>query len=181
MKNENDWKAISSLVAFTATGAPDSTVCSEKNIKGLHKFNLNLREVFSSIAPLTTLDKIVNQICPEKKVDVSEIDKKVNAGIFAMGRPPSEIKTALKRGKPVGIEFTTKMISQEMVSNHAAVMIGMQYDKVTKQCQYVLKDSYGKSCRPNLNPGVQCDPKTGYYLVPESLSEKYISSIYYFK
>lgn len=181
LKNENDWKAISSLVAFTATGKPDATSCSDQNIRRLNKFNLNLREVFSEAAPVPALDKIVSQICPGKKVNVQSVSEKINERGFVFGRPPSEIKTALLRKKPVGIEFSTAMVSQEMVYDHAAVVIGMEYDKSSKQCKFLLKESYGKSCRPNLNPGVQCDPKTGYYLVPQELSDKYVKYANYFK
>jgi hypothetical protein len=181
LTKQSDWQAISSLIAFTSTGDPDSTACSDQNIKGLHKFELNLREIFSAVAPLPALEKIVTQICSERRVNVTSIREKIKSGQFAHERPPSEIKEALRLGKPVGIEFSTDMISPEMVYAHAAVFIGMEYDKSSKKCKFLLKDSYGKNCRENLNPGVQCDPKTGYYLVPEELADKHVKYANYFK
>lgn len=145
LTKESDWKAISSLITFTATGTPDSTSCSDQNIRGLHKFNLNMREIFSAVAPLPALDKIVAQICPGKKINVQSIEEKIKVRGFVYDRPPSEIKENIRRGKPVGIEFSTEMISPEMVSQHAAVIIGMEYHESSKQCMFLLKDSYGKS------------------------------------
>lgn len=68
-----------------------------------------------------------------------------------------------------------------LVYNHAAVVIGMEYDTTSEQYKFLIKENYGKSCRPNLNPDVQCNPKTGYYLVPEKLSDKFIKFANYFK
>ena len=75
------------------------------------------------------------------------------------------IQTALRDNKIVGMGSMDSTVIGAGDRNHAMVIVGQEWNPRSKQCNIILRNSWGKNCLKGIDSDVTCDKK-GNYFVP---------------
>ena len=127
------------------------------------------------------LDNMRNVICQGQRVPFkSEIDPGM---FFGKNRIIRKLNTALDSRKPASLDFSSQVLKdldkdKTTLDLHTVAVVGRKFDSVTRQCQYLLKDSYGPAC-DKYDPRIECDK--GYLWIPENHLIKATLSVVVFK
>ena len=95
-----------------------------------------------------------------------------------------EINENLNQMNPVGIGYFADFFDSENArktedSRHMSVIVDREYNKNTRMCEYLIRNSWGKRCTGYKNPKIKARCKDGYVLVPEDILHEYIFSVTY--
>lgn len=176
----DDFKSLSTFIALFRKQDSDQGICKEYvGTDKLKKWNVDLKKVLERKSNLGKLQQTLSHVCKEKVlVDLNEkfefqtryVDSKYPA-VFSPNPLKStdetlkQIKDVIRRDHPMGIEYDSSAIFKGG-GGHASTVVGMYYDKTTKQCMFRIKNSSGAKCDTNLANGAACDKVPGYYVVP---------------
>ena len=100
-------------------------------------------------------EKLWNRLVREPS-KVKENHKKLDEMTTTMDKlKPQRIAATLgqifssEKPVPVAVSFRYSMLSTTGNGSHVATIIGREFNSKTRQCEYIVRDSYGKGCRDN--------------------------------
>lgn len=88
----------------------------------------------------------------------------------------------LDQGRLVGLDYDSRVLKKfknygfSLDNLHSSVLLGRQWNQDLNECEYLVRDSYGKECK-DYDPGTRCH--NGYVWLPESIVYKNMTSIVY--
>lgn len=125
------------------------------------------------------LENLRRAACDGQRVSFS---KKIKPRmIFNIIGMMNSLDRALNLGKPVSIDFSYALL--ENVDNtgivfsdlHTTPVFGRKYDYKSKQCMYLIKDSYSEKCSDSYDSRLQCE--NGYVWLPRKNLRQSATSI----
>ncbi len=99
-----------------------------------------------------------------------------NPGVF------NRIHSQLELGRIIGLDYDSRVLRKfenyklSLDNLHTSILIGRQWNTERNECEYQVRDSYGKACK-DYDPGARCDQ--GYVWLPESVIYQNMTSIVY--
>ncbi len=101
----------------------------------------------------------------------------------------NEIEKQLDLGMPSAIAYNVRKLQGLQASEeHASLIMGRATNPETNECEYLVRNSWGKSCLADegSNPnGIRCHTEngryTGYFYVNREKLKEFTSGVYYFK
>lgn len=100
-----------------------------------------------------------------------------------------EIHEELDKDNFVALSYVTRIFYDptseryKKAGLHASGIVGRRWNKQDKVCEFKLRNSWGKTCASYTNPELKgkCDPQTGYVWIPDSIMQRTVSDVVYFK
>lgn len=116
----------------------------------------------------------------QKGTDVSKSGK---AGII------NSINKQISRDKPVAAAYKTNIFYEpgsdyyKNAGSHVSVLVGRRWNKQSKTCEFLLRNSWGKNCYSYSNPELKgkCDPNTGYVWLSSEILKRSVTEAVYFR
>lgn len=67
--------------------------------------------------------------------------------------------------------------------SHVSVLVGRRWNKQSKTCEFLLRNSWGKNCYSYSNPELKgkCDPNTGYVWLSNEILKRSVTEAVYFR
>lgn len=93
------------------------------------------------------------------------------------------INEALQKGQIIGLTYLDKFLKGEpevLVGSHASTIVGQLWNPVTKQCEYHIRNSWGKSC-DNYPQFIRDRCANGQFWITEDLFNQKALGLYYLK
>ena len=150
-----------------------------------YSFNNVDKKIFASLLLNSKKKKLLanmrNVICKGQRVPFkNEIDPGM---YFGKNRIVRKLNAALDSRKPASLDFSSRVLKdldkdKTTLGLHTVAVVGRRFDSTTRQCQYLLKDSYGPVC-DKYDPRIDCDK--GYLWMPEDHLIKASLSVVVFK
>jgi len=84
------------------------------------------------------------------------------------------IQKALLRNSAAGISVNLNTIVNQSLTpeQHAMIVVGQEWNSSAKQCEFIVRNSWGNQCENFNSLRVSCDPKTGHIRVPADTLER---------
>lgn len=125
--------------------------------------------------------KIIQEHCKNKMIPVPKLtvnSKSVPNSNKDAGKLFQDLNTILDRGTPFEIAYNIKhIVHKGQRGYHSSIVTGRRWNK--NQCQYKVRNSWGKSCASYSNV-VECDKDTGSFWVSDEVLKKMTSKVRYF-
>lgn len=130
-------------------------LCSKRNnlLKGMGELFPNaslsqISEILLKSDPSVAFKKIADLSCPiEKGSDVKNLRVKTvstDANIFPT------MDQELSKGNILGLHYSAEVLSSykkgSTFANHASSIVGRRFNPKTQSCEYLLRNSWGKTC-----------------------------------
>ncbi len=116
---------------------------------------------------------------------------KPSKGLFKSGKDDLIRKTNyyISNHKPVSVGYNTSIFdekgyqSYQTSGGHVSLIVGQQWNEESNQCEFLLRNSWGKNCSGYQNPELKgkCDPNTGYLWLPSEILKRGITDVLSFK
>jgi hypothetical protein len=105
-----------------------------------------------------------------KNLKVEELSFPNDAGIQSL----ETIQRALLRNSVAGISVNMSAILKEKIdpANHAMIVTGQEWNPQIGQCEFLVRNSWGKQCETFDTAKINCDPETGILRVPADLLDE---------
>lgn len=100
-----------------------------------------------------------------------------------------ELHQQLSENNMVGVGYNTSIFYDLTKANgdtgtgHDSSIVGRRWNEVENVCELKLRNSWGKDCSQYTNPDLKhkCDKETGYIWIADTLLQKTISDIVYYR
>jgi hypothetical protein len=127
----------------------------------LHTQNLN-----------TALLQVGEMNCKNKMLKVEPFEiKRIKSGDFI------SINNALDLGKPIAVKYDVNHVVNKSGS-HYSVITGRRWNEATKQCEYKIKNSWGKRCG-KYKKEIECVEAEGSFWVSSPKLKKLAQDLRY--
>ncbi|MFY7993830.1 MAG: hypothetical protein ACOVP4_11095 [Bacteriovoracaceae bacterium] len=99
-----------------------------------------------------------------------------NPGIF------NRIHSQLNAGRLISLDYDARVLEEfkkhklSLANLHTSILLGRQWNTDRNECEYLVRDSYGKDCI-GYDPEARCSQ--GYVWLPESMIYRNMTSIVY--
>ncbi|MEK2689344.1 hypothetical protein [Bdellovibrio sp. GT3] len=127
-----------------------------------------INEVLGRASKSTYFNKLVRKSC-EHRVSAKDMEMSFFNNLDAK-KFGKELEQHLAEGRPVEIgyngHFFTHPHTPSGLAYHSSILVGRRMNAKTGQCEYLLKNSYGKSWKPAAVD--EFDSEGGYAWVPKS-------------
>lgn len=170
------FRDISELLSFISQETENQmTSCTESDLKSIFPdINLSMVKNGTSAMERAYLEKLIDEHCRKNKLSKPEPRIKTFIAPYAT---PEQIKNVIERellkNNPVIWAFDVHKITGESgPGGHAGMIMGKAFNPQTNKCEYLVRNSWGKSCpfEKNGNP-TRCHQQngraTGYFYVTE--------------
>ena len=94
----------------------------------------------------------------------------------------NRVHKQLEEGGLVGLDYDSRVLEKfknygfGLNDLHTSVLLGRQWNTERNECEYLVRDSFGKECK-NYDPGTRCHD--GYVWLPETIIYQNMTSIVY--
>jgi hypothetical protein len=131
------------------------------------------------------INDIVTTGCPERFKPEKEIEIDYTSCFWPWNSCASilrKVDEQLEKGSIAGIIYTGTTLTDrylyEVSSLHASTVVGRRFNEKTKDCEYLIRNSWGDGCE-NYDPSYDCDQ--GHIWMPERYLEQAVWSATYVK
>lgn len=173
---QGDWATLSSMVKnlHDANKKLISIFCENKfnEQETLTNFEADVLRVLDQLSPTKRADAFLNIQCKKRHT----FSKNYTAHrMYAPDTKPEKIiekvDELLSKGKPLTIVYSAELLSSGInfkgKPNHASTIIGREFNPLNGQCEYLIKNTWGKSsCENTSTPSIRC--VDGNYWVPRT-------------
>lgn len=182
------FKDINELLTFISLGAHEElSSCSESDIKSIFPdINISMIQNGLSVSERTFLEKLIDEHCRKNKLIRSEPKIKTFIAPYANSEQiKNVIDRELLKNNPVIWAFDVhKITGQSGSGDHAGMVMGKTFNPQTKKCEYLIRNSWGKSCPFEMDgKPSRCHEvngrQTGYFYVTEEHLLSNSSGAYY--
>lgn len=114
--------------------------------------HLNLDQLIEAL--MSTKPNILKQLA--KTCPIQDVPELKNLTMETDGNIKTLYKTMddqLDKGNIVGIEYVAQVLTEgykkgdKLIANHASSIVGRRFNEATKSCEYLLRNSWGTSCK----------------------------------
>lgn len=130
-------------------------------------------------------DKLSEQTCnPRFKLDKPLEPQVENIEKLNAAEKIKKMDALLDRKEPVGIGFDPLVMGRPRGGSnkylHTASIVGRRWNKEASRCEFLLRNSYGKSChQPMMTYGHEC--RDGHLWIPQDQMANASSDLFYIK
>jgi hypothetical protein len=115
--------------------------------------------------PLKAEFRNILLIDPQNPIKVASYEKDSDYPQVTAEEARRQLQAALRADKVVGVSTFDSSVIGAGDRNHAMVIVGQEWNEKTRQCDVILRNSWGPFCMPGTDDNVACDGK-GNYSVP---------------
>lgn len=94
----------------------------------------------------------------------------------------NRVHSQLNAGRIIGLDYDSRILSKfenyklNLDELHTSLLLGRQWNTDRNECEYLVRDSYGKACE-DYDAGARC--QEGYVWLPESVIYQNMTSVVY--
>lgn len=167
---------IKELLSFLSLAEnKELTTCTESDLLSIFpRMNLSAFIFASGAVEKAYLEKLIDEHCTKEKLNVPE--PKIKTFIAPYATNP-QIKNVIdneidKKNPVVWVFDVNKMLGKPGPGDHVGMVMGRKFNPQTNKCEYLIRNSWGKTCEfeKNGNP-TRCHTEngrlTGYFYVTE--------------
>jgi hypothetical protein len=178
------------------------TSAKNSNFPSLISGNLCLKQNLTSAFPKLSLDQITEIVrmngTSQLVEKIYEANCKNLVGKDFTSKPVyvsdknnwiSTINNQLEKEDIVGISYTYDKVSNEKKGDHASIVIGRKFNEQTNKCEYLVRNSWGKTCDQKESSDVRCHKNcdsfgnncrySGHFWVTESKLQEALLGVTY--
>lgn len=131
---------------------PDLGATSQKFMEDFITKNIN-----------DSLESLLRESC--QKVEVPKKKKKVlhRPIFFGKRKHVKNVNKLLEQGKPLGVSYNVKHVTNRLSGYHASTVIGRRWNN--GRCEYNIRNSWGRVC--NYKKDIECNRNDGSFWVKD--------------
>lgn len=95
----------------------------------------------------------------------------------------SQVDEQLRQNRPLGVSICSEMLynanSKCSRVDHTVTIIGRRYNKTTKECEYLIRNSWGPDVCPDYDKKYKCNSANGNVWIPKSILRRSMNNVTY--
>lgn len=128
----------------------------------------HIQQILKDNSSMPLADRLINASCKNRVIPKEKIQLKIAADkLSPWGKKLESVNQLLESGRPAAIAYLARVYLGENDPNvlankdgHASSIVGRKWDPSSGKCEYLIRNSFGKSC--------------AFYRFPEKCEEGYI-------
>ncbi len=182
MSTKQAIKSVEEIKSKANSKDPNFWNCDMRGFNRLFPY-VNIKDFFEIVQKTTKVDffnKLADKACEPRLHNLKNAKAQTinfhRASAAKKNQKFQEVDEQLTKNNPVALSFYARLFFPGSDGGHAVTIVGREWDTKTKQCEYIIRNSWGPNCFWHNN--FKC--KDGYAHVPrgrliqEAISADYI-------